>query len=82
MCRSVLHQWSALTAVHVADIAALDVSAGIKNELEHTLSGASQALAEMYDAYALWCFGNLGMLVVSHELSLGTSEETRWAMAN
>jgi len=26
------------------------------------------ALAEMYDAYALWCFGNLGMYVADREL--------------
>lgn len=68
MCRSVLHQWSALTGRHSSDIAMLDVDPHVKIALSENLATANASLAEMYDAYALWCFGNLGMRVVDHEL--------------
>eukprot|EP00928_Gymnodinium_smaydae_P027670 TRINITY_DN2131_c0_g4_i3.p1 TRINITY_DN2131_c0_g4~~TRINITY_DN2131_c0_g4_i3.p1 ORF type:complete len:523 (-),score=117.65 TRINITY_DN2131_c0_g4_i3:253-1821(-) len=68
MCRVVLHQWAAVTGNYLTDAAALDAPPEVKSELEVTLAAASSSFAEMYDAYALLCFGNLGMLVAEHEL--------------
>mmetsp|Transcript_113471 Transcript_113471/g.316009 ORF Transcript_113471/g.316009 Transcript_113471/m.316009 type:complete len:468 (+) Transcript_113471:194-1597(+) len=61
MCRSLLHRWSALSE------ASATAEPGAGQQLQ-AVSEASSSLAEMYDAYALWCFGNLGMRVAAREL--------------
>jgi len=78
MCRSVLRQWSAISGRYITNYDGLTVEGGplpeaLKHELELSIAGANACLAEMYDAYALWCFGNLGMLVADRQLSRGSN---------
>eukprot|EP00930_Biecheleria_cincta_P084902 TRINITY_DN74327_c0_g1_i1.p1 TRINITY_DN74327_c0_g1~~TRINITY_DN74327_c0_g1_i1.p1 ORF type:complete len:414 (-),score=64.71 TRINITY_DN74327_c0_g1_i1:51-1253(-) len=74
MCRTVLRQWSKIARVHI-DIDQLlmqgfdaNKALEVTSDLQSSASEANIALAEMYDAYALLCFGMLAMQVVRHEL--------------
>lgn len=69
MCTTISRHWAVVTGRHTAAVAGitLEANAHILNEIEDTMAHASLAVAEMYDAYALWCFGSLGMLVVAHQ---------------
>lgn len=76
MCRRVLRGWAQLSQVHI-DIGQLDIEGfgseeihQVQSDLQASASEANVAVAEMYDAYALLCFGALAMQVVRHELHL------------
>lgn len=59
MCRSLLRRWAVFS----------DGIGDPINEHQNLMAaGGDASLAEMYDAYALWCFGNLGMGVADREL--------------
>jgi len=58
MCRSMLRRWAVFSQEEGSSFRHRNIMA----------AEADAAVAEMYDAYALWCFGNLGMSVADREL--------------
>jgi len=72
MCRAVIRQWSVISGEFTDDIRNMPLNATGQANLELQAVEADYGVAEMYDAYALWCFGNLGMAVV--ERSYRTQE--------
>jgi len=73
MCGSVSRCLSVITNIH--DKGIKDADPAQRNAMEVDASTANYGLADMYDAYALWCFGNLGMTVVDRVLKTDGSPE-------
>lgn len=75
MCRSVMRQYSVLTGERIFDTSWLDVREDVRREMELQVSEADNSVAEMYDAYALVCFGSLALTFVKTEFEQRISEE-------
>lgn len=69
MCRCVLRLWSATAHVHVRELVYIShITETQKDQVDRQIAESDTGVAEMYDAYALWCFGTLAVTFVEEKM--------------
>eukprot|EP00931_Biecheleriopsis_adriatica_P106680 TRINITY_DN8107_c0_g2_i1.p1 TRINITY_DN8107_c0_g2~~TRINITY_DN8107_c0_g2_i1.p1 ORF type:complete len:485 (-),score=68.08 TRINITY_DN8107_c0_g2_i1:39-1439(-) len=78
MCRCVLRQFSARSHIHLSDLEGISVkNEDVRTQIELQIAETSVGVAEVYDAYALLCFGTLALhFVKPHMEILGQDHST------